>query len=80
MYVCCRRVILTGACTHSHGDLTAVACVCWQCGGPAGADFAAFNFGLGLDTVYFDTRMAFCGRRSKAGEYVSEPVSTRQSR
>ncbi|KAK7469659.1 hypothetical protein BaRGS_00036329 [Batillaria attramentaria] len=37
-----------------------------NCAGPAGADLAALQFGLGLDTSYFDTRMAFCGLRSKA--------------
>lgn len=37
-----------------------------NCVGPTGADYAALQFGQGLDTTYFENRMAFCGLRSKA--------------
>ncbi|KAL8571650.1 hypothetical protein ACOMHN_046334 [Nucella lapillus] len=37
-----------------------------NCDGQAGPDYAAFIFGSGMDTAYFNIRMAFCGRRNKA--------------
>ncbi|XP_070183988.1 corticotropin-releasing factor-binding protein-like [Littorina saxatilis] len=41
-----------------------------NCKGSAGTDMVAFMFGTGLDTAYLDTRMAFCGRRSKAARHA----------
>ncbi|XP_076439187.1 corticotropin-releasing factor-binding protein-like [Babylonia areolata] len=48
-------------------DLTSGLSV--NCDGPAGADYTAFAFGVGLDTAFFNVRMAFCGRRIKAARH-----------